>query len=149
MAPKSATHPATASKTVTIVFHDPFDEQRVQHFFEREYVDRGIVKWQGYFLSDHTSALQQLQKKADNIAHTHLEQQTIPLIQRLLLQAADNDLPVLIQFNQIDDRSSQLLVVTGMVDWMNAEACQINGQPYELTDIRGVIMATAETNERK
>ena len=134
---------------MTIVFHDPFDEQRVQHFFEREYVDRGIVKWQGYFLSDHTSALQQLQKKADNIAHTHLEQQTIPLIQRLLLQAADNDLPVLIQFNQIDDRSSQLLVVTGMVDWMNAEACQINGQPYELTDIRGVIMATAETNERK
>lgn len=28
--------------------------KRAKHFFEDEYKERGMVKWQGYYLSDHT-----------------------------------------------------------------------------------------------
>ncbi|KAA8433589.1 hypothetical protein FKV73_02675 [Weissella paramesenteroides] len=29
--------------------------KRAAHFFEHDYQDRGMVKWQGFFLSDHTA----------------------------------------------------------------------------------------------
>ncbi len=34
-----------------------YDPKIVQDFFDNHYVDRGMLKWQGYYLSDHTSAL--------------------------------------------------------------------------------------------
>lgn len=34
-----------------------FKEEDVEVFFEKYYVDRGMMKWQGYYLSDHTSML--------------------------------------------------------------------------------------------
>lgn len=34
-----------------------FSNQRVQQFFDHDYHDRGMVKWQGLYLSDHTAAL--------------------------------------------------------------------------------------------
>ncbi|WP_393964279.1 hypothetical protein, partial [Lactiplantibacillus plantarum] len=37
--------------------YDRFTETDVQEFFDYYYVDRGIIKWQGYYLSDHLSAL--------------------------------------------------------------------------------------------
>ncbi|USS88626.1 hypothetical protein M3M39_04425 [Fructilactobacillus hinvesii] len=33
------------------------DERLVQQFFANDYQDRGMQKWQGYFLSDHTQRL--------------------------------------------------------------------------------------------
>lgn len=33
------------------------DYQRAHDFFANHYVERGMLKWQGYYLSDHTSAL--------------------------------------------------------------------------------------------
>ncbi|KZX39524.1 hypothetical protein [Pediococcus acidilactici] len=37
--------------------YDRFTEADVQEFFDYYYVDRGIIKWQGYYLSDHLNAL--------------------------------------------------------------------------------------------
>lgn len=122
-----------------IRFEDPFDEHRVQHFFDHEYVDRGIVKWQGYFLSDHTSALKHLHSKVLEISKTQLEQQAIITIQRRLIVANESNTPVLVQFNQIDGATGQLLIVIGTVTGVRADECQIEDQSYELTDIRGVI----------
>ncbi|TFZ24236.1 hypothetical protein E2P76_15695 [Lactiplantibacillus plantarum] len=36
-----------------------FDLGTVKHFFDHDYHDRGMVKWQGFYLSDHTAALHQ------------------------------------------------------------------------------------------
>ncbi|USS92785.1 hypothetical protein M8332_03905 [Fructilactobacillus ixorae] len=35
------------------------DERLAEQFFAHDYHDRGIQKWQGYFLSDHTQLLHQ------------------------------------------------------------------------------------------
>lgn len=31
--------------------------EKVTNYFKNDYIERGIIKWRGYFLSDHTSAL--------------------------------------------------------------------------------------------
>lgn len=42
-----------------------YDPKIVQQFFDHDYQDRGMLKWQGFFLSDHTSALNK-QAKDEN-----------------------------------------------------------------------------------
>ncbi|ANK60706.1 hypothetical protein [Loigolactobacillus backii] len=37
-----------------------FSDKVVQHFFDFDYHDRGMLKWGGFFLSDHTKALKRL-----------------------------------------------------------------------------------------
>ena len=51
-----------------------FDPDLVDSFF-REYKDRGMVKWQGYYLSDHTAKLGKKKKKESEIFNRqHLDQ---------------------------------------------------------------------------
>ncbi|USS85412.1 hypothetical protein M3M35_01735 [Fructilactobacillus myrtifloralis] len=40
------------------------DERLAEQFFAHDYHDRGIQKWQGYFLSDHTQLLHQQHRTA-------------------------------------------------------------------------------------
>ena len=40
-----------------------FDMDVVNNFFEHDYHDRGMVKWQGFYLSDHTAALKKMAKE--------------------------------------------------------------------------------------
>lgn len=47
-------------------------QKLVADFFAHHYHDRGMVKWQGYYLSDHTAALNQ-----QAAAKTHLQNQPL------------------------------------------------------------------------
>lgn len=42
----------TTEETLMDDEHDMFE--RAAYFFSHDYQDRGMVKWQGYYLSDHT-----------------------------------------------------------------------------------------------
>ena len=44
--------------------NNQYDPQVVQNFFDNVYIDRGMIKWQGFFLSDHTVAIKR--KRNDN-----------------------------------------------------------------------------------
>ncbi len=35
------------------------DDRLVQRFFEHDYRDRGVIKWQGFYLSDRTADLKE------------------------------------------------------------------------------------------
>ncbi|MBA1392647.1 hypothetical protein EQ500_01950 [Lactobacillus sp. XV13L] len=49
-----------------------FDPNLVQQFLN-EYHDRGMLKWQGFYLSDHTAKLNQCEKQsAAKLQHKHL-----------------------------------------------------------------------------
>lgn len=39
---------------------DEYDPNLVRQFFTNDYHDRGMKKWQGFFLSDHTSSLSKM-----------------------------------------------------------------------------------------
>lgn len=128
-----------------VIFDDSFNDQRVQHFFDYEYLDRGIVKWQGYFLSDHTSALGRLQQRQQQLFETKLKQQSTAKIKQQIKQAYQQQLPVLVQFNQLEEHTHHLLIIVGMVDMVTEHYCQINNQTYELLDMRGIIEALDDT----
>ncbi len=82
--------------------YDPaaFNEKELQHFFDYEYRDRGMLKWQGFFLSDHTSALN---KEAGTKAPVRLPQQNETEISAKLLHAWQNKRSVIIQLQEVDD----------------------------------------------
>ncbi|GBG94188.1 hypothetical protein LFYK43_06470 [Ligilactobacillus salitolerans] len=78
---------------------DDFSEEAIQHFFDYEYQDRGMLKWQGFFLSDHTSALNQ---EKDQPAAELLPRQSADEISSRLFQSWQSRRPVTIQMQEID-----------------------------------------------
>ncbi|GKS81739.1 hypothetical protein LPAF129_14250 [Ligilactobacillus pabuli] len=77
-----------------------FNEAELQHFFDYEYQDRGMLKWQGFFLSDHTSALKQVGRQTPPVRQP---QQADDEISRLLMQAWQTKKPVTLQLEEVDD----------------------------------------------
>lgn len=78
-----------------------YDPKMVQIFFERYYQDRGMVKWQGYYLSDHTAALKkeahELAKRYPPKSHQSLEKRA-----SILAEAYANHKTVSIQLDTLD-----------------------------------------------
>lgn len=67
--------------------NNKFDAQLVQQFLS-EYQDRGMLKWQGFYLSDHTSKLKQMaQQQKNQEQQQHLRQMTTAAIVQVIQQA--------------------------------------------------------------
>lgn len=76
-------------------------ERLVTDFFANHYHDRGMVKWQGYYLSDHTAALKkQAQDEADR--PQPLPQQSQEEVRTLLAQAYATGQSVSVQLLAVD-----------------------------------------------
>ena len=78
-----------------------YDPDTVQIFFERYYQDRGMVKWQGYYLSDHTAALK---KEADELGKEYPPKslQSTEKRSNVLAEAFANGKTVSVQLNTLD-----------------------------------------------
>ncbi|GEP19607.1 hypothetical protein [Pediococcus argentinicus] len=77
-----------------------YDPKKVQLFFNSYYKDRGVIKWQGYYLSDHTSALnKQAKEKAKRAAVIIPDQMSTSDISDCLQQAVIKRYPIHIQTN--------------------------------------------------
>ena len=66
-----------------------------------EYQDRGIIKWQGFFLSEHTSALDRLKKEDEEIPR--LPQQSKQAIDHYLSRSIKQNKVIEVQLNTLDD----------------------------------------------
>lgn len=74
-----------------------FDSRLVQKFLT-EYQDRGMLKWQGFYLSDHTSKLNQLHKHDHEVRQRqHSEQMTANEITKITNEAVTKNLKVIIE----------------------------------------------------
>lgn len=78
---------------------DDFNEAELQHFFDYEYQDRGMLKWQGFFLSDHTSALNKEKEERRPIRRS---KQSEDEISRHLMQAWQSKQKVILQLKEVD-----------------------------------------------
>ncbi|KRN33521.1 hypothetical protein [Weissella halotolerans] len=95
--------------------------ERAKHFFERDYQDRGMVKWQGYYLSDHTEDVQAYSAKRQASLTTPLmPEMEIGQVASLLFKAYKNKLVVLYQEKTQDIQGTvpplQVSKVLGYVD---------------------------------
>lgn len=66
--------------------------------FLNQYQDRGMMKWQGFYLSDHTSSLQKVDKKDQmKLNRTHSDKMEIEEIEKIINTAVVKKLPVRIE----------------------------------------------------
>lgn len=87
--------------------HKNFDMDVVNYFFEHDYRDRGMLKWQGFYLSDHTAALNH-QRDQQQRVYQRQPQQTLPTISKLLADAYQRHRQVTLQLNEVDLNGRQL-----------------------------------------
>ena len=65
-----------------------FDNKLVTQFLKHDYHDRGMMKWQGFYLSDHTSVRAKEASAADVQLHrTHLAKMSVEQISNVINEA--------------------------------------------------------------
>lgn len=119
-----------------------FSNQRVQQFFDHDYHDRGMVKWQGFYLSDHTAALHQQAAQLKRQVCPK-PQQSLPIITRRLAEAYQRDLIVTLQLNvcQLED-PHRLEITTHILGYQEDNIIGDEAQFIPLAAIRHVAYQT-------
>lgn len=116
-----------------------FDLGTVKHFFEHDYHDRGMMKWQGFYLSDHTAALNQ-QNQQLNAVYVPRPQQSLAELTQVLADAYQSQQLVTIQLKTVDQNNHHLPDITTLIHGYNANDIVIDSNRFiSLQDIRNVI----------
>lgn len=76
-----------------------YDPQLVTEFFAHNYHDRGLVKWRGFFLSDHTAALKKQQEMKPAALRPAMAQEKVG---ERLMKAWEKTKHVTIQLNSLN-----------------------------------------------
>ncbi|WP_127849604.1 hypothetical protein [Lacticaseibacillus hulanensis] len=114
-----------------------WSEQLVQDYFAHQYRDRGMTKWQGYYLSDHTSALNKA-KQAAAVTYPPRPQQSPEQIGVILADAFANSHPVAIQLTSIAPNGEYGPDILGLVRGYTDTDVVIGSSRIDLETIRNV-----------
>jgi len=95
-----------------LILHKTSDEQLATDFFKYHYHDRGMLKWGGCYLSDHTSALKKM--RAAEVAEVALPTQAMAQVSELLFSAWQRQQRVHLQLEQLEG-GEQVVSLTGLV----------------------------------
>ena len=117
-----------------------FSDSEAQIFFDSYYIDRGMMKWQGFYLSDHTSALKkeakQIEEQNNRIALPKMAENKIFTI---INQAILKNKKVSIQLNQIDSDGYIPPTMHGkIVGFKDKNIYFDNQQTLKLNNIRNI-----------
>ncbi|MCB7177369.1 DNA-directed RNA polymerase subunit beta [Lactiplantibacillus plantarum] len=115
-----------------------FDLGIVKRFFEHDYHDRGLMKWQGFYLSDHTAALNQ-QKIQDKQQYPPKPQQSLSIVGQILSTAYTQNQPVNLQLNTVDHNNQHFATITTPILGYNGATIVIaNHQFININDIQHI-----------
>ena len=89
-------------------------DRRLDDFF-RNYQDRGMKKWAGFFLSDHTAKINQSNRQRKTFYPKKPEMSDIE-ISKVLLTAFANHRKVKIQLKNLDQNGNLSTDIEGMVE---------------------------------
>lgn len=109
----------------------------ITNYFKNDYRERGIVKWQGFFLSDHTSQLNIINKERREVTEA-LDPQSLDLSLNQLMYAYSNYLPVLVQKNAVNFDHQFTKNIIGYIDGFGNEFVSINKEKIYFENIRSV-----------
>lgn len=104
-----------------------------------EYKDRGILKWQGMFLSEHTASINKV--KEMEIEPSRLSQQASSEIDYYLEQSIKYNKVLSIQLNSLDGLGRTKKDIVGVFrGFVDQETLLINDEYISLDDIRHIQM---------
>lgn len=114
------------------------NDKEAADFFRHYHHDRGMLKWQGFFLSDHTHALENERNKK---GPKYLPKQDMAEISRLLKLSWQAQKIIVIQLNQYVVKNLELTQYQGVVKGYQSEniilACTDQYLKININDIRG------------
>lgn len=128
--------------------HKDYDDfsTLVTNYFQHDYRERGIKKWQGFFLSDHTSALKRFDA-GNNFDEAPMKQMTTNDILRVSMHALANWQFVVMQLNATTYEHDTQRNITGLIASIDDRAIYIENNEgkttgYLFEDIRAVRVQT-------
>ncbi|WP_214463893.1 hypothetical protein [Levilactobacillus brevis] len=119
------------------------DDRLATQFFQRDYQDRGMLKWGGFYLSDHTSALRKMHAaEQQEVPQTR---QSVAVISERLALAWRTHHHVHFQLNVVDANQA-VTVLDGVVAGVADDQIMVqlpagNYRQLALTAIRCVTVA--------
>lgn len=120
-----------------------FSDQEAENFFKHDYIDRGMIKWQGFYLSDHTRALNAEHATKDKILQREvLPQMTIKEISDVINKAIVKNETVKIQTNKCDSNGIFEAPIIGKINGFIESEIHINSDNLiKLSEIRSVVVS--------
>lgn len=116
---------------------DPEFSALVTNYFQHDYRERGIKKWRGFFLSDHTSALnREAMKQQEN--EKQLPQMSLDEIKRIALRAGANYHFVSVQLNEMNYNHEIKKSIFGMVDSVNDRFMLVDDKKIMFDTVRSI-----------
>lgn len=110
--------------------------KEIQNFF-KNYHDRGMQKWGGFFLSDHTVQINKDTQKA-NTTYKKETEMDLQEISRTLLKAFSNHYKIRLQLKNRNYNNEFRKDITGFVNGYHNSQIIISGYAVEIEDINHV-----------
>lgn len=119
-----------------------FSDQEAENFFNHDYIDRGMIKWQGFYLSDHTSALNAEHETKDKILQREvLPQMTVKEIMDGINKAIVKNKTVKIQSNKCDSNGVFEAPIIGKINGFVDGEIHINSDNLiKFNEIRNIVV---------
>ena len=124
--------------TMVVIVMNDFD-QIVENFF-KNYHDRGMKKWAGFYLSDHTQTIEKDTKMRGEVVMKRPEQ-PLEEISVILLDAFSNHREVDVQLKILDEDGQLPKSVVSFVAGYEQEAVVIAAEQIALDDISSVLIS--------
>lgn len=105
----------------------------VQQFFQH-YHDRGMMKWAGFYLSDHTQQLEKV-SRTQQYQPPKLPQLSLDELSQQALAAFNQHLPVIIQVNAINVDATEIEEFKGSITGFTEQGLFLGNQLFALTDL--------------
>lgn len=105
--------------------------------FNERYIDRGVVKWMGMFLSEHTASVQADKKKRSHIVEKK-EQMNETDIYSILNKAITNNSMVIIQVEEINTDGNYQEDLIGWIEGYEDSCIYLSGNKVVLESIRNI-----------
>lgn len=112
-------------------------DRKLDNFF-RNYQDRGMKKWAGFFLSDHTAKINQSNRQR-KMVYSKKPEMSQTEISQILLTAFYKHQLVSLQLKELDQNGNLPANIEGFVDgYTNQDIIVISGIPVPLAEINHV-----------
>lgn len=113
---------------------DKSDNRLAKVYFEQDYRDRGKIKWNGFFLSDHTLAIHRHQL---NRYHVQPKEPAMSIVQlrQVVYQVWQDQRLLVLQPNMQDHEGQLLPAQTGFVESFDTDGVRLAGQVYAWPEI--------------
>ena len=121
--------------------NENFDSQ-VEDFF-KHYHDRGMLKWTGFYLSDHQLKMNK-KAVADAYIEHKKEEMSLEDISKVLLKAFSEDRLVSVQLSLLDQEGQRKKAYRGHVLGISEDKVIVDDEIFSLSEINHVEIVTIQ-----